>query len=108
MEKDWNNLNDDDMFALDLIVALGMEAEPDEEKAAFLGEVTKTLQKALFLRIHQSLDETKKQEFSQALETGDITTMNSFLEANVPNYEDLVREETVKLKRALLTGNMPT
>ena len=104
---DWQSATDEEILNTDLIIALGLESMSDEEKQEFLAQTTNTVQKATASRVLDQLTHTQKQEFSRLIDQEDASLINQFLLLNVPNFAELLREETITFKRAMLTGMIP-
>lgn len=105
--NNWDEASDDDIFDADLLIALGLETLPDEEKVAIVDKMTTTVQKAVVGRLYDQLSEEQRTQMEQILENPQPEALNEFLSTNVPNFPDLVKEETIKFKRAMLTGKLP-
>lgn len=105
---DWNTATDDQILDADLLIALGMEQEPDEEKQQFLARMTDTVQRAVVLHLLETMNPMTRQELSGLLEENNSDKINQFLLIHVPNFQDIMTQETIKFKRAMLTGKMPT
>ncbi len=104
---DWKNATDQQILDADLIIALGMEAASDSEKSDLLNAVTTTLQKAITLRVLKDLPADQKPQLDQLLETGPAEAVDTFIQSHIPTFESLVEEETIKIKRVMLTGDIP-
>lgn len=104
---DWKTASDDEILDADLIIACGFETASDEDKAALIGRMTRVVQQAVANRVLDQIGDTEKAEIDRLMNANDTDGLNQFLEAHVPNFPDLVTEETVKFKRAMLTGDVP-
>ena len=100
---DWSSASDEEILNSDLLIVLGLETLSDEDKAELVSQMTSTVQKATVLRVLDNLSEEKKSELDSLLNSDDADKINAFLETEVPNFADLINEETVKFKRAMLT-----
>lgn len=105
--QDWANAPDDQILEADLLIELKLETLPDDNKASFLARMTDVAQKAVIKRVLDGLSEEQKTSLDQVLEHDNPEETVQFLQSNVPNYDDLAREELVRFKRAMLTGQMP-
>ncbi len=103
----WDQASDDDIFDADLLIALGLETLPDEEKVAIIDKMTTTVQKAVVARLYDQMSEEQRAEMDRLVENPQPEALSEFLNTNVPNFADLVKEETIKFKRAMLTGKLP-
>ena len=91
-----------------IISILGIQALPDERKAEILDQASALVQKRLLVRIMESLDDTKRQEFEGLLEKNDQAALEAFMAANTPDFTAWVREEVNNLKKefADIAGNI--
>jgi len=90
------NFQLDDQSIIDI---LGIQALPDERKAELVDKTTELVQKRLLVKIFDVLPEGKRDEFEQALDSEDPAKINDFLAENVPNLQDLVKEEVNSIKQ---------
>ena len=91
-----------------IISILGIQALPDERKAEILDQASALVQKRLLVRIMESLDDTKRQEFEGLLEKNDQAALEAFMAANTPDFTAWVLEEVNNLKKefADIAGNI--
>jgi hypothetical protein len=101
--KDWSSASDEEILNTDLVVALGLETLSDEDKLLLAEQMTSTVQKAVTLNLLNSLTPEKKAQLDQLLEENDADKINAFLADEVPDFANMVQEETIKFKRAMLT-----
>jgi len=86
----------------DLLKELGLDALPKEEKAAFLRHMYETLEMRVGTRLAERMNDQQMAEFEQFINTGDEQGAFKWLEANFPNYKEVVAEEFDKLKGEVL------
>lgn len=99
---DWHSLTDEQIMDLDLIIALGLASAPDDDKQALIDQMATSVQKAIALRVGNEIDPSKQNDLLKLLESQDHDAINAFFEANIPHFGDIIIEETVKFKRAML------
>ena len=89
-----------DLLNENIIGLLGLESLPDAEKAAMIEKMTTLIQKRLMLRVMDVLSaEDAKQMAEMEKNPQEIL---AFIVEKVPNFEDIVKEEVVKLKEEML------
>ena len=95
---------DIDQFLKTNIVDLaGLSGAPEDVKRDFLAKASELVLTAIVDRIDSELDESKKEEFYRIFREGAKNEdMQAFLKANVPNFEEIVGEETGRVKVALV------
>lgn len=88
------------MIKLDdnLLNELGLGALPKEEKTAFLRHMYETLEMRVGSRLAERMTNAQMAEFEQFINSNDEQGAFRWLEANFPNYKDVVAEEFSKLK----------
>ena len=88
------------MIKLDdnLLNEIGLAALPAEEKKAFLKHMYETLEMRVGTRLAERMSEQQMTEFEQFINTGDEQGAFRWLEANFPDYKQVVAEEFDKLK----------
>jgi ElaB/YqjD/DUF883 family membrane-anchored ribosome-binding protein len=89
-----------------IIEELGLETLPEEQKITLLEQMTTLVQKRVMLRIMEVLTEVEKDEFEKLLEEKgeDAIEIANFLREKIPNLDELVKEEIVKLKKEVIGG----
>ncbi len=87
-----------------IIEVLGLEALPDERKIKMVQQMANLVQKRLMLRIMEQLTEEEKDEFEKILEGEDNIDLAvaEFIQNKVPNFDEMVKEEIVKVKKELV------
>ncbi|MDE2311475.1 MAG: hypothetical protein KGJ93_00090 [Patescibacteria group bacterium] len=84
-----------------IIAQLGLEKLPDEEKAALLEQMVGWVEKRVFGKILASLAEADKARFLEIMESGDQAASEEFLSQKVPNFAELLEQETAAAKQEL-------
>lgn len=85
-----------------IIALLGLESLPNEEKAAMLEKMTELVQKRVMLRVVESLSEEDAQTLANSQMSP--TEMVAFAAEKVGNFENIVREEILKVKQEMLNA----
>jgi predicted RNA-binding Zn ribbon-like protein len=93
------------MIKLDenLLQELGLDALPKEEKGNFLKHIYETLEMRVGTRLAEKMTEAQMTEFEQFIQNNDEQGAFHWLEANFPNYKEVVAEEFDKLKAEIKT-----
>lgn len=88
------------MIKLDenLLVELGLNGLPKDEKTAFLKHMYETLEMRVGTRLAERMSDAQMAEFEQFINSNDEQGAFHWLENNFPNYKDVVAEEFDKLK----------
>ena len=81
-----------------LLNDLGLSALPDAEKNSLLKHIYETLEMRVGMRLADQMTNQQLDEFEQYFEAKDDAGAFKWLEANFPNYKDIVQEEFDKLK----------
>ena len=82
-----------------IIHLLGLESLPDEEKGELVQKMSEVVQKNFMLRIMELLKSEDASKMAE-LEKRPIEEIFAFIAEKVPNYEELLKEEVMKLKQA--------
>ena len=81
---------------------LGIKDLPIEEQKALIGQFGEVALKAATLAVVGKLAENKRDEFAKLAEQGDAAALKTFLDAEVPEHEELakaaVAEEVKRFK----------
>ena len=88
------------MIKLDenLLSELGLGGLPKPEKTAFLKHMYETLEMRVGTRLAERMSDQQMSEFEQYINSNDEQGAFHWLEANFPNYKQVVAEEFDKLK----------
>jgi hypothetical protein len=81
-----------------LLQELGLGGLPDAEKNSLLKHIYETLEMRVGMRLADQMSNQQLDEFEQYFEAKDDAGAFKWLEANFPNYKDIVQEEFDKLK----------
>ncbi len=82
----------------DLLQQLGLAALPAEEKKKLLAHIYETLEMRVGMKLAERMSDAQLTEFEQFIDRNDEAGALKWLEANFPNYKDVVAEEFEKLK----------
>lgn len=82
-----------------IISILGIQSLSDERKADILDQASALVEKRLLVRVMESLDDAKRQEFESMLENSNREALQAFMTSNVPRFTDWVGEEVNNLKK---------
>lgn len=83
-----------------IIGLLGLESLPEAEKHAMLEKMTALIQKRLMLRVMDALSEEDAQKMARLEQNPQ--EIFAFIAEKVPNFEEIVKEEVIKLKEEML------
>jgi len=89
-----------DLLKENIIGLLGLESLPDGEKQAMIEKMTTLIQKRLMLRVMDSLQEEDAKQMAE-MEKNPQEIL-AFIAEIVPNFEELMKEEVVRLKEEML------
>ena len=84
-----------------IIGLLGLEALPNEEKIALLERMTDIVQKRVLLRVMEELP-VKEQKKLAKMGKKQPEEIMAYIEQKMPNFEPLVEEEILKLKKEMI------
>ena len=76
---------------------LGLGAIPEDEKLKMLADIYESLQEKIGARTETELDEAQQDELDQLIDNNP-SEVSSWLENNLPNYQQIVSEEIDNLK----------
>ncbi len=82
----------------DLLQALGLAGLPPEEKRKLLTHIYETLEMRVGMKLAEQMSDAQLAEFEQFIERNDEPGALGWLEANFPNYKDVVSQEFERLK----------
>jgi len=82
----------------DLLQQLGLAGLPDAEKNSLLRHIYETLEMRVGMRLADQMTNEQLDEFEQYFDAKDDAGAFKWLEANFPNYKQIVQEEFDKLK----------
>ena len=81
-----------------LLVELGLAGLPPEEKSGFLKHIYETLEMRVGMRLADQMTNEQLDEFETFYNAKDDAGAFKWLEANFPNYKDIVAAEFENLK----------
>lgn len=88
------------MFKLDenLLRELGLGNLPAEEKNKMLGHIYETLEMRVGMKLAEQMTNEQLDEFESFIDSNDEAGALKWLEANFPDYKQVVADELEKLK----------
>lgn len=89
------------MFQLndDFLQSVGLADMPEEQKKAFLQHLYEELELRVGTRLAEGMSDELLAEFEKLIDANDEAGALKWLEANRPDYKDVVAEEMEKLKK---------
>ncbi len=93
------------MLEQNIIAALGLASLPDERKAALIDKMAELVEKNLLVRIMEGLSEVDAKEF-EAVAKGTDEEKVKFLMDKYPNFAEMMQEEIVNVKKAVLEAGV--
>src|SRR5688572_22501688 len=82
----------------DLLQELGLAGLPAEEKKKLLAHIYETLEMRVGMKLAEQMSDAQLTEFEQFIDRNDEAGALKWLEANFPNYKDVVAAEFERLK----------
>lgn len=94
------------MFTLDdnFLASLGLGDMPADEKTAFLEHLYSELELRVGTALATNLTDEQLGEFERLVHGNNQEKVFEWLEANCPNYKDVVAAEMEKLRQEILAG----
>lgn len=92
---------DKTMLEQNVMAALGLINLPEERKVALIEKMTELVEKNLIVRILQGLTDEDAQEFEKII-NGTEEEKVKFIQAKFPNFAEMMQEEIVKVKQAVI------
>lgn len=94
------------MFNLDddFLQSLGLGGLPDDQKQAFLQHLYEELELRVGTRLSEGMSDDQLAEFEKLIDANDEQGALHWLEANRPNYKDVVADELEKLKQEVASN----
>jgi len=91
------------MFKLDdnLLQDLGLGAMPVDEKNKMLGHIYETLEMRVGMKLAEQMSNEQLDEFEGYIDRNDEAGALKWLEANFPNYKQVVADELENLKKEI-------
>jgi hypothetical protein len=88
-------------FEQNIINILKVENLDDEQKLALIEQISELVEKRVLVKILDSLDEGKRNEFMDLLDGQDQAKTDEFISVNVPEFFEMLAEETDAVKQEL-------
>lgn len=86
-----------------IIEMLGLESLSEERKIQMVEMMTNLVQKRLMIRILEQLSEEEKDEFEKILGDKDVDLKTvEFIKKRIPNFDEIIKEEIIKVKKELI------
>ena len=96
----------EEFFKANVIDLVGLSDAPEDVKRSFLADASQMVLEAIVDRIDSELPEEKKEEIYRVFRQGaKDEDMQSFIKANIPNFEEIAGEETGRVKDALVKAS---
>lgn len=90
-----------------IIALLNLDDLPESQRAMLLDKMVDVINGRLLFRVLDSLNANSRKEFEKAMEGDDGSELENFLTTKVPNFIDMISEETAKLKAEMI-GQLKT
>ena len=96
----------EEFLKANIIDLVGLSDAPEDVKRSFLERASQMVLEGIVDRIDSELPEEKKEEFYRVFRQGaKDEDMQSFIKANIPNFEEIAGEETGRVKDALVKAS---
>jgi hypothetical protein len=94
------------MFKLDdnFLQELGLGSLPPAEKNKMLGHIYETLEMRVGMKLAEQMSNEQLDEFESFIDKNDEAGALKWLEANFPDYKQVVADELEKLKAEIKTA----
>lgn len=96
----------DPLLTENIITMLGLQDLPDGEKAALVDRILDVTQKRIMLRLTELLATEDDAVVSELAK--DPPKLFAFLQTKVPNFNAILEEEMLSVKKELLESTEPT
>ena len=95
-----HNMNHETLLQSNIVDILGLSRATKEEREREVGRAADIILESVIDRIEDGLSADKRSEFEYAFRDGTTEEeRQAFLDANVPNMEQIVLAETLRFKR---------
>lgn len=91
------------MIDQNIIGILGIESLPDDQKMDLVDKASALVEKRIVVRMLNALDDKKRSEFENLVDSENQEAINLFLEQNAPKLGDWISQEVAKVKEELST-----
>ena len=87
-----------------IIKELGLDKLPEKEQEEALETAGRIIFQAVLIKVMDELDEEQKSEFEKIIikEPNNEEKITEFLESNVPDLDEIVKEEVLNFKKETL------
>lgn len=94
------------MFQLndDFLQSVGLGDMPEDQKQLFLQHLYEELELRVGTRLSEGMSEQKLQEFEDFIDANDQNGAMQWLEANRPDYRQVVSEELEKIRQEIIAS----
>ncbi|MGC9046544.1 MAG: DUF5663 domain-containing protein [Minisyncoccia bacterium] len=94
----------ENLLKIDLFQELGLNSLDDDTKQALLDDMMFVIVRGSWIKLMERLNEEQQNILSDMLEKTpeDIDAIIEFLQKNIPEYEDVIKEEIANYKSLLL------
>ena len=92
------------ILSLNLFKELGLEDVEPEVKQSILDDASYIITRGVWIKIMESLSDEKQTELSEMLKNDpeNAEAVSTFIKKEIPNYQDLAKEEVANYKSLLL------
>ena len=92
------------ILSMNLFKELGLEDLEPEIKQSILDDAGYVITRGVWIKIMESLKDEKQTELSEMLKNDpeNAESVAKFIKTEIPNYEDLIKEEVANYKSTLL------
>ena len=90
-----------------IITLLNLDDLPESQRAMLLDKMVDVVNGRLLLRVLDSLNADSRKEFEKTMDGDDNFALENFLTTKIPNFVDMISEETAKLKTEMV-GQLKT
>ncbi len=80
-----------------IISELGLDGLSEERKTGLINKISALVEKRITLRLMREIDDNKTEELNELSDKSNEAKMK-FLQDNIPNMEDIIEEEIIKVK----------
>jgi hypothetical protein len=94
----------EELLKLNLFKELGLEDVEPEVKQTILDDAGYVITRGIWIKITESLSDEKQNELAELLKNDpeNADAITNFIKKEIPNYEDLAKEEVANYKSLLL------
>lgn len=85
-----------------IITIMELEDMPVQDRVMLINQVIELVQRRLMVRVIDVLSNEQVDEFVVLLKNGEEFRLNEFVEKNIPDFYEILTEETLRVKRELI------